>query len=248
MADSKFILFAHPRSGSTILAEILALHPQLRVLIEPFAEHFHTWSPGNKNYLAQIVDTASLDWQLTDLFTAYDGIKVTSWPLSFDLYHHMLLHEGRKIIFLRRENLLRAAVSNAISHQTHIWEKRKAPADMDARYKGLQDISIDDLAAWIEAVKKGMNAHETGLQSRPKDMVKMVTFETVYDHPSHQKNLVYDLFDFLGVERMYSDEMKWRLDKTNSQMNAEDRYRAIPNYQDIDARLSCKDYGFLFGS
>ena len=41
MTVSPFILYAHPRSGSTILAEILELHPQLRILIEPFAENFH---------------------------------------------------------------------------------------------------------------------------------------------------------------------------------------------------------------
>ena len=106
-AISNFILFAHPRSGSTIIAEILDLHPRLRVLIEPFAENFHTWERDNKNYLEQIVDAASLDTQLTEIFTEYNGIKVTSWPLSFELYQHMMMHSDRKVIFLRRENLLK---------------------------------------------------------------------------------------------------------------------------------------------
>jgi hypothetical protein len=36
------------------MGEILDLHPRLRVLIEPFAENFHTWERDNKNYLEQI--------------------------------------------------------------------------------------------------------------------------------------------------------------------------------------------------
>jgi len=89
------------------MGEILDLHPRLRVLIEPFAENFHTWERDNKNYLEQIVDAASLDTQLTEIFTEYNGIKVTSWPLSFELYLRMMMHSDRKVIFLRRENLLK---------------------------------------------------------------------------------------------------------------------------------------------
>ncbi len=57
----RFILFAHPRSGSTNLANLLNLHPYLSILVEPFHENFHLWSPNNPNYLEQVVDAESLD-------------------------------------------------------------------------------------------------------------------------------------------------------------------------------------------
>jgi predicted amidohydrolase/LPS sulfotransferase NodH len=247
-AISDFILFAHPRSGSTIIAEILDLHPRLRVLIEPFAENFHTWERDNKNYLEQIVDAASLDTQLTEIFTEYNGIKVTSWPLSFELYQHMMMHTDRKVIFLRRENLLKTAVSSAISHQTNVWEKRNLPADVEGLYKNLQNIPIDKLIEYIESTQKGMDLYEKRLHTRPQNMVKMITYEALYDHPSDQETLMHGLFDFIGVEQIFTDKMKRLLDKGLSQMNTEDMYRHIPNHEEIETQLGNKAHGFLFGS
>ncbi len=39
MSD-KVLLFAHPRSGSSSLFQILDLHPKLRILEEPFNENY----------------------------------------------------------------------------------------------------------------------------------------------------------------------------------------------------------------
>ena len=53
MSD-KVLLFAHPRSGSSSLFQILDLHPKLRILEEPFNENYVKWKPGNKNYRDEI--------------------------------------------------------------------------------------------------------------------------------------------------------------------------------------------------
>ena len=54
------IFFAHPRSGSSSLYQILQLHPELNILEEPFNEHFTQWNSSNKNYRDLIADTKQL--------------------------------------------------------------------------------------------------------------------------------------------------------------------------------------------
>ena len=72
----RVLLFAHPRSGSSNLYRILQLHPALEILEEPFNEDFVNWQPENKDYLGWIRDVESLDEQLAEIFTRFNGVKV----------------------------------------------------------------------------------------------------------------------------------------------------------------------------
>jgi hypothetical protein len=57
----RFVLFAHPRSGSSNLFEALQLHPLLSILEEPFNEGFARWRPDERRYRDLVTDEASLD-------------------------------------------------------------------------------------------------------------------------------------------------------------------------------------------
>jgi len=103
--DDHVILFAHPRSGSSSLYQILQLHPELNILEEPFNERFMEWNPNNKNYLSLISDIPSLNAQLLEIFSAYNGVKVLDYQLPDELAAHLLQRLDCKIIFLRRRNL-----------------------------------------------------------------------------------------------------------------------------------------------
>src|SRR5262245_17652147 len=120
--DQRLILFAHPRSGSSSLYQILQLHPQLDILEEPFNEGFTRWNPTNKDYLSQIVDLPSLDTQLAEIFTSYNGLKMLDYQLPDDLLNPLLRREQYLILFLRRKNLLQAVVSVLIAEQTQLWK------------------------------------------------------------------------------------------------------------------------------
>lgn len=88
--NQRVILFAHPRSGSSSLFQILQLHPQLHLLEEPFNESFVEWNPTNKDYLSHIHDIPSLDAQLADIFATYNGLKMLDYQLSDDLITYIL--------------------------------------------------------------------------------------------------------------------------------------------------------------
>ncbi|MBW2236807.1 MAG: sulfotransferase, partial [Deltaproteobacteria bacterium] len=60
-AVPNFLLFAHPRSGSTTLERAMACHPEIRILGEPFNPYIRkTDKKGHYRYLKDAGDAASL--------------------------------------------------------------------------------------------------------------------------------------------------------------------------------------------
>jgi hypothetical protein len=55
----RFVLFAHARSGSSSLLEVLKTHPALRVAEEPFHEKSQQWNPEEPKYVDLITDRVS---------------------------------------------------------------------------------------------------------------------------------------------------------------------------------------------
>lgn len=237
MKAPKFIVFAHPRSGSTTLANILNAHPDLSVLVEPFLD---------PKYSERIVDCQSLDAQLDDIFAMYDGIKVISWPLAVELYAHMLADESRRVVFLRRRNILKASMSCAISHRIGVWHKQDLPSKPDALYEAVGEIPISEITDWIEAVQEVMDQYEAILDSRSPGTAMKITYEELYSPASLQKEMLHRIFDFLGVRRIQSLEISELLDKGRSQMNTQETYRWVRNYREIDEIGAGKGYGTLF--
>lgn len=105
-------MFAHPRSGSNSLVEILRRHPSLSILNEPFNEGFPSWGTGKPNYLARVRDVESLEDLLREIFAEYRGMKMLSYQLGQELGSYILRRSAMRVVFLRRRNLLQAAVSN----------------------------------------------------------------------------------------------------------------------------------------
>ncbi len=119
----RLIFFAHPRSGSSSLYQILQLHPDLNILEEPLNENFTRWNSKNKNYRELVHDIPSLDMQVAEIFATYNGIKMLDYQLPDELAVHSLQRLECKVIFLRRRNILQSVVSVLIAEQTHLWKR-----------------------------------------------------------------------------------------------------------------------------
>jgi LPS sulfotransferase NodH len=115
------VVVAHPRSGSNGLVEILDCHPELTLLNEPFNENFSSWLPSNPDYRAQITDVTSLDRVVDSILVEYFGFKGHTCHLGPELLAHLRCRRDLYVIFLRRRNLLEAAVSGVIAEQTDLW-------------------------------------------------------------------------------------------------------------------------------
>src|SRR5512133_3353149 len=158
--NDRVILFAHPRSGSSSLYQILQLHPDLNILEEPFNERFTEWSPINKNYRSLIFNVPSLDAQLAEIFISYNGVKVLDYQLPDELAVHLLRRTDCKIIFLRRRNLLQSVVSVLIAEQTHLWKRWEMTKPLEEYYRNLQPLDIAEIQARIRSLKDHLDFFE----------------------------------------------------------------------------------------
>jgi hypothetical protein len=177
--DIRIILFAHPRSGSSSLYEILQLHPDLHILEEPFNEHFTDWGAANKNYRALVHDIPSLDAQLAEIIAEYNGVKVLDYQLPDDLAVHLLQRSDCKIIFLRRRNILQSVVSVLIAEQTQVWKKWEMTRPLEDYYRHLRSLDISDIQRRIRALKAHLDFFEAVVDARADQGAIKLTYEGI---------------------------------------------------------------------
>ena len=183
--DIHILFFAHPRSGSSSLYQILQLHPELDILEEPFNENFTRWNRDNKNYLELIHDIPSLDEQVAEIFATHNGIKMLDYQLPRELAVHMLQRPDYKIIFLRRRNLLQSVVSVLIAEQSHLWKKWEMIQPLEEYYRSLQPLDIQEIQGRVTYLKQQLDFFESIVEARPKDEVIKLIYEDLYFHQSH---------------------------------------------------------------
>ena len=243
----RLILFAHARSGSSSLYQILQLHPQLHILEEPFNEGFTRWHPQAKNYLELINDTASLDAQLAEIFASYNGVKVLEYQLPQPLYVHMLRRPDCTIIFLRRRNLLQAVVSNLIAEQTHLWKTWDMERPLQTYYANLQALSIADIKDRVASLKQRLDFFEAIISSRPANSYFKLVYEDLYLGSSRQREVgVARIWQFLHLEPIDSDTIQQYLSPERAKLNSIDTYQLLPNAHEIDQQLGNNETGWLF--
>ena len=215
----KFIIFAHPRSGSSSLTEILKLHPDLSILVEPFSERFHLWFPLEKKYRDFVRDETSLDELLAEISLKHNGVKTLHFHLPEDLGRHMLLKPDYRIIFLRRENLLQAVVSVLIAEQTRLWKKWELDRPIDKVYANVKALQIDDIRDRIEALDRSLAFFGDVISSRPPSSQLKLTYEGLFcRRPDRRAASLAGVFRFLGLEPPDDERVQIYLDPKKAKM------------------------------
>jgi hypothetical protein len=176
----RLVLFAHPRSGSTSLYQILQLHPEVNILEEPFNENFIRWNPNNRNYRDLIRDIPSLDQQLTEIFATHNGIKVLDDQIPDELAVHLLQRPDCKIIFLRRKNLLQAIVSVLIAEQRQLWKKWEMIKPLIGYYQNLLPLDVHDVQRRLQALKKHLGFFKSVIDQLPERKAIKLSHEDLY--------------------------------------------------------------------
>ena len=243
----KVLLFAHPRSGSSSLYQILQLHPQLHLLEEPFNEGFTTWNPQAKNYRALAVDIPSLDAQVADILTTYTGLKMLDYQLPDPLVVHLLQRPDWTVIFLRRRNLLQAVVSVLIAQQTTVWKTWDMQQPLAAYYQNLQPLSIADIQQRVIELKQHMNHLEVVVDQRsPAATIKLV-YEDLYFAPALQREAqIAALWKALKLEPLPREPLQPYLQPEQAKVNSPTTYALLPNAQEIHERCGNDVTGWLY--
>jgi hypothetical protein len=245
--DQHVLLFAHPRSGSTSLYKILQLHPELNILEEPFNEGFTTWNPDHPNYLERIHDISSLDAQLAEIFTIYNGIKVLDYQLPDELNLHLLLRPDFAIIFLRRRNLLQAVVSALIAIQTNVWKKWEMTEPVEEQYRRLQPFDVEEIRQRVSWQKEHLDFVESVLDSHPNKAMIKLTYEDLYFAPRERRDeQITAIWRILGITPLDSAQIQHYLQPESMKMNSAVTYALLPNAEEIERLCGNDVTGWLF--
>jgi hypothetical protein len=245
--DLRIVFFAHPRSGSSSLYQILQLHPDLNILEEPFNENFTRWNPRHKNYRDLIHDIPSLDVQLTDIFTAYNGVKVLDYQLPDELAVHLLQHLNYKIIFLRRKNLLQSVVSVLIAEQTRLWKKWEMNKPLEDYYRDLRPLDVQDIRRRVTELKQHLEFFESVIEALPKDKTIKLLYEHFYCAPPLQRNAqIVAIWNFLRIKPLASEQIQYYLEPEKVKINSAATYIFLPNASEIQQLCGNDVTGWLY--
>ena len=188
--QGKFIVFAHFRSGSGLLCDLLNLHPDIHCdyeILYPFLA-----SQMKPNFLLLFIKglIARTEAKIYGCGLKLDQLNsVHQNPRQFmqDRYH-----EGWKIIYLKRFNILRAAISNFIAAQRQQYSLPKdSPAKLAKTY-----IECDELLNLLNWYGRIADQEAEVLAVIPH--LKLGYEADLLEASRHQQTLDR-IFDYLGV-------------------------------------------------
>ncbi len=242
----RVILFAHPRSGSSSLYQILQLHPQLNILEEPFNEGFTGWAPNNPDYLTLVHDVASLDVVLEGMFKTYNGVKVLGYQLPTEAAVHLVHRPDCAIVFLRRRNVLQSVVSVLIAHQTELWKKWEMRQPLEMYYRNLQPLDIAEVRDRVAGLQQHLDFFESVVDARTDGATIKFVYEDLYFAPPEQRNKQIDaMWTMLGLPRLDHASYQHFLRPEDAKINGPATYAWLPNAEEIDRACGSDDTGWL---
>ena len=231
---SQFIIFASARSGSTSLAEVLNKSKGIKMAFEPFHPKFNTWTPDEKNYSKKIHNSATMNDALNELFSKYTSIKVLDYQFPKKIYFSMLNRKEFKIVFLRRKNLLSAAISNVIAHQTSQWQKQPD----QTIYDHLKPIKLNKISEWVDYVGELNETYHQYLETHRKGNYLELIYEQLYsERLEKNKQTINEICQFLNISMPPINAIKKHMTPSQAKINSQNIYHKIPNFKEIKAKF-----------
>ncbi len=230
---TRFVLFAHYRTGSTLLTSLLNQHPELRCDDELFLRFSRTSPEGPRaprtllspqGYLEAAGRMAGHDVYGVNLkLYQLRGVLRGEPDSAPERFLQRLAGNGWKFVHLRRENALRLALSAHVADQRQRWHVRAGDERTPER------IEVD-----VRAVLDGIaNSEETG-RAEDRLMADLDHVRVVYEAdlrtPDRHQQVVDRIFDHLGVSAV---EVEAGLQRVSS----DDLREQIANYDELAGAL-----------
>ena len=183
----RFVIFAQGRTGSTLLTSTLDAHSQIacrdeilglpRAMPQRFVENAARGS-GARAFGFQVKIYQLTSWQRVD--------DVGGWLAA-------MRDRGWKILYLRRENLLRHVVSNVFAEAAGTYHHRDGT--QTSRQERIM-LPVERLRAGIEGRRRNLSAERAALAGL--EHLELV-YERDLEQPERQKATFAKIQDFLGV-------------------------------------------------
>ncbi len=234
----KFIILAHYRTGSTLLASLLNSHPQIFCDIEIFLKFLKSrfskvcfpnfYIKGKADQNKNLIYGFDLKlYQLIKLNICFSKEDCKNFILN-------LYNQSWQIIYLNRKNLFRQEISSFVAQSRKAWFDKS-----DGKYvRKPIFINPQNLFESMIYSEKNIAMERFCLSNIP--CLELVYEEDLLNHDKHQETM-NTVFTYLGLE---SVDVYTNLKKTSSDNLADD----IINYQEIVDFIDKTQYAHFLDS
>lgn len=188
LPKARFVIFAQGRTGSTLLTSTLDTHPQITCKDEILGQP--------RAFPIRFVENAARA-SGAECFGFHVKIyQLTSWQRVEDVHGWLssLQARGWKILYLRRENLLRHVVSNVFAEAAGAWHHRSGET---IKRPERITLPLERLHHGIEGRRRNIAAERTALEGL--DYLELV-YERDLETPEAQAETFTRIQAYLGVE------------------------------------------------
>jgi hypothetical protein len=240
-----------PRTGTTTLARLFAIHPEARVIIEPF----HPRRYSGQHYIGAISSqnrqhTFDFAWkQWTVIKHVWEA--GTGWPFArYPYLQKQLWLSADVVVAVSRRNLLKRHVSAEISKGLQFWIGTRKEFITRLNNVCLLPLDIVQAKRSIEEACKAL-AFRAQFLRESRICVKDFLFETFFNSTADQQiELINDFYTASGMRTLgrsflLQHSKRW-LNPEEYRWSSDAVYRAIPNVGEFEAAFSSQPYGSLF--
>lgn len=238
------LVFAHPRTGSTVLGIALGKMLGGKFLLEPFQNVKIDSTDSIDSYLSCWEENVGLKHVVAGTgrwpWVAHRNL---TWSESLKFNKH-LLEKFPKVIFLHRKDKFKTALSICISEQIGHWGCRVRYEDSKFIWKdevlaeGLLPVSIARFNSYMKTLNNFDSIYGKFLKDSGREYLE-VFYEDLFDDTEKYLQKVSDY-----IEVPINEEARELFDP-KYKMNSESSYRAIPNIKEIYDKFRPKQSYFL---
>ena len=209
-----FMIFAHPRCGSSQLTNILNLN-EIITLYEPFAARRYERKYQN------IMEKYDLKTTINHIFQKYQGFKQDCLHLQYQ--QNIQLITSYPTIFIYRNNITNTVLSHQTATRTNIWHKEQTN---EKNY--IKQIEIIP-KKFLEDVQKF--SHMISIyKSQVKDHIE-VQYEELYGENGYQH--LERIFEFIK-KRIKNPEKSKKMLSPEHKLNSTPWQQFVVNWNDIE--------------
>ncbi|MEQ8972137.1 MAG: Stf0 family sulfotransferase [Coleofasciculus sp. C1-SOL-03] len=228
-ASNKFLVLAQPRTGSTLLFDLLNSHPKISC-------------EGNARNAEILRKRLAFPLLFINGRTKIHCDKVYGFKLitnhlqiqnikNEERFIENLYDQGFQIIFLKRTNILKQSLSIMSANSTGVWHIEKWQDQTTLTKKKIQ-VNCKLLMQYMEALQRQEKQYETILKNLPH---LGVTYEKdLLGADKHQQTL-NRIFEYLGI---LSRNVETSLLKIGSESLSD----SIQNYEELVETISGTEY------
>ena len=222
LPENKFIIFTLPRTGSTLLADLLNSHPQIFVDDELFCKF--AVLPFKKILFPYWYINSQATKKSTKVY-GFD-FKVDQFMLTLSKFHNspenfiQRLHIcGWKIIYLHRHNILKRVISDLKAHIRKTWHLQEGKSSK------LAPVYID-----CQQLRRKLKKEES-LENLQKKLIHNIPhLEIIYENhllkPENHQNTLNIIFNYLELP-------EFLVETTMKKTSLDNIFTDIINHQEV---------------